>query len=70
MAIRKYVQRCVDGESELNLDVLSNVIIHANEFVRAQRAAAAARRIAAASSPPRSTEPQQRASSRGRSATS
>lgn len=43
MAIRKYVKRCASGESELNLDVLSNVIIHANEFVREQRAAAAAR---------------------------
>ena len=50
MAIRKYVRRCVDGESELNLDVLSNVIIHANEFVREQRALAAARRSAVASS--------------------
>ena len=50
MAIRKYVKRCVDGESELNLDVLSNVIIHANEFVREQRALAAARRAAVASS--------------------
>jgi hypothetical protein len=50
MAIRKYVKRCVDGESELNLDVLSNVIIHANEFVRAQRLAATARRAAAESS--------------------
>ena len=49
-AIRKYVRRCVDGESELNLDVLSNVIIHANEFVREQRALAAARRSAVASS--------------------
>ena len=49
-AIRKYVKRCVDGESELNLDVLNNVIIHANEFVRAQRAAAAARRDAIAAS--------------------
>ena len=35
-AIRKYVKRCADGESELNLDVLSNVVIHANEFVRAR----------------------------------
>ena len=43
MAIRKYVKRCASGESELNLDVLSNVIIHANEFVREQRAAAARR---------------------------
>ena len=50
MAIRKYVKRCVDGESELNLDVLSNVIIHANEFVREQRTLAAARRAAVASS--------------------
>ena len=49
-AVRKYVKRCVDGESELNLDVLNNVIIHANEFVRAQRAAAAARRDAIAAS--------------------
>ena len=47
-AIRKYVRRCAEGESELNLDVLSNVIIHANEFVRAQRAEAAARLKAAA----------------------
>jgi len=47
-AIRKYVKRCVDGESELNLDVLNNVVVHANEFVRAQRAAAAARRDAVA----------------------
>jgi hypothetical protein len=43
MAIRKYVKRCADGESELNLDVLSNVIVHANEFVREQRAEAARR---------------------------
>lgn len=43
LALRKYVKRCADGESELNLDVLSNVIIHANAFVREQRAAAAAR---------------------------
>ena len=43
MAIRKYVKRCVEGESELNVDVLSNVIIHANSFVRTQRAAASER---------------------------
>jgi hypothetical protein len=49
-AIRKYVKRCTDGKSDLNLDVLSNVIIHANEFVREQRVIAAARREAAASS--------------------
>jgi hypothetical protein len=47
-AIRKYVKRCVDGESELNLDVLNNVVVHANAFVREQRAAAAAWRDAAA----------------------
>lgn len=43
MAIRKYVKRCAEGESALNLDVLSNVIIHANAFVREQRAEAAQR---------------------------
>lgn len=48
MAIRRYVKRCADGESELNLEVLSNVIVHANEFVRTQRAAAAARLTATA----------------------
>ncbi len=48
VAIRKYVKRCADGESALNLDVLNNVLVHANEFVREQRAAAAARRDAAA----------------------
>jgi len=49
-AIRKYVKRCAAGESELNLDVLNNVVIHANAFVREQRAAAAAWRDAAAAS--------------------
>ena len=43
IAIRKYVKRCADGECCLNLDALSNVIIHANAYVRAQRDAAAAR---------------------------
>lgn len=43
LALRKYVKRCADGECVLNMDVLSNVIIHANEFVREQRAAAASR---------------------------
>ena len=53
LAIKKYIKRCAEGESELNVDVLSNVIIHANEFVRTQRAAAserlakATRRVAA-----------------------
>jgi hypothetical protein len=48
LAVRKYVKRCADGESELNLDVLNNVIIHANEFVREQRALASKRLKAAA----------------------
>ena len=48
LAIRKYVKRCADGDSDFNLDVLGNVIIHANEFVRAQRAAATTRMYAAA----------------------
>ena len=43
MAIRKYAKRCVDGEGEINLDTLSNVIIHAHAFVREQRAAATQR---------------------------
>ena len=47
LAIRKYVKQCADGENDLNLDALSNVIIHANEFVRAQRALAS-RRLQAA----------------------
>ena len=50
LAVRKYIKRCADGESSLNLDVLENVIIHANEFVREQRAAATARLNAAAHS--------------------
>ena len=47
LAIRKYVKQCADGENDLNLDALSNVVIHANEFVRAQRALAS-RRLQAA----------------------
>jgi len=50
VAIRKYIKRCADSESALNLDALSNVIIHANAFVREQRAAAAARHDAATTS--------------------
>ena len=48
LAIRKYVKQCADGENELNLDALSNVIIHANAFVRAQREEASKRLKAAA----------------------
>jgi len=48
LALRKYIRQCAKGESELNLDVLSNVILHANEFVREQRAVAAERLAAAA----------------------
>jgi hypothetical protein len=48
LAIRKYVKQCADGESELNLDVLGNVIIHANEFVRDKREQASKRLKAAA----------------------
>ena len=48
LAIRKYVKQCADGESELNLDVLSNVVIHANEFVRDKREQASRRLQAAA----------------------
>ena len=48
LAIRKYVKQCADRESELNLDTLNDVVIHANEFVRAQRALASKRLKAAA----------------------
>lgn len=37
LALRRYVRACVDGRQELNADVLHNVCVHANEFVRAQR---------------------------------
>lgn len=43
LAIRKCIKRCAEGDGEFNLDVLSNVIIHANEFVRTQRAEATER---------------------------
>tara|TARA_B100000963_G_scaffold348331_1_gene355769 strand:+ start:96 stop:1388 length:1293 start_codon:yes stop_codon:yes gene_type:complete len=49
-ALRKYVKQCAEGAAALNLDVISNVLVHANEFVRAQRAAAAKRLANAANS--------------------
>jgi hypothetical protein len=41
VALRKYVKACKEGTQELNLDVLHNVCVYANEFVRTQRALAA-----------------------------
>ena len=64
MAVRKYVKRCADGESELNLDVLNNVIVHANAFVREQRAAAA-KRLAAATRAGAGQRPRDSAGSSG-----
>ena len=37
LALRKYMRACETGAQKLNLDVLHNVCIHANAFVRAQR---------------------------------
>jgi len=48
LALRKYVKQCADGEAELNLDTLNNVIVHANAFVREQREEASKRLKAAA----------------------
>jgi len=41
LALRSYVKACREGQQELNLDAITNVLIHANEFVRSQRALAA-----------------------------
>ena len=42
-ALKRYIKQCADGEAVLNLDVLSNVIVHANDFVRRQREEASRR---------------------------
>lgn len=41
LALRSYVKACREGQQELNMDVITNVLVHANEFVRNQRARAA-----------------------------
>lgn len=41
LALRSYVDACVRGQQELNLDTFTTVLIHANEYVRSQRALAA-----------------------------
>ncbi len=43
LAIRKFIKECSTGQSSLNMDVLSNVLIHANDFVKSQRAIATER---------------------------
>jgi hypothetical protein len=48
LALRRYARKCGEGAAELNLDVLSNVVVHANSFVRAQREEASKRMKAAA----------------------
>ncbi len=40
LALRRYVKACVNGLQRLNLNVLNDVCIHANAFVRAERAEA------------------------------
>lgn len=37
LALRSYVAACVSGQQALDLDTLTTVLIHANEFVRSQR---------------------------------
>ena len=41
LALRRYVKACNEGRQALNLDTLTDVLVHANEFVRGQRALAA-----------------------------
>lgn len=41
VALRKYVRACAEGRQSLNLDVIHNVCIVSNEFVRRQRQQAA-----------------------------
>ena len=50
LALRRYVKQCAEGGAALNLDVLSNVIVHANDFVRQQRELTRRRLKAAAAS--------------------
>lgn len=37
LAVRRYVKQCAEGQAALNLDVLCNVIVHANDYVKQQR---------------------------------
>ncbi len=41
LALRSYVAACARGQQLLDLDTLTTVLIHANEYVRSQRALAA-----------------------------
>ncbi len=41
LALRKYVNACGEGRQALDLNTLTDVLIHANEFVRGQRSLAA-----------------------------
>ena len=40
LALRSYVAACAKGQQALDLDTLTTVLIHANEYVRSQRALA------------------------------
>ena len=48
VALRKYVKACAEGRQRLDLNVLHDICLYANEFVRAQREAAAGQAAAAA----------------------
>ena len=50
LALRRYVNACVKGLQRLNLNVLNDVCIHANAFVRARRAEASSEASAATDS--------------------
>ena len=41
VALRKYIKACKEGTQELDMNVLHDVCVYANEFVRTQRALAA-----------------------------
>lgn len=46
VALRKYVKACAEGRQRLDLSVLHDVCLYANEFVRAQREAASKAAVA------------------------
>lgn len=48
LALRRYVKQCTEGATVLNMDVIGNVLVHANDFVRQQRELASQRLQAAA----------------------
>ena len=66
-ALRRYARECGAGTARLNVAVLHDVCVHANEFVRKQRrlAEAAASAAASAAAPSASARPAERAATAG-----